>query len=242
MSVEHTHRSGPRVYHAEDGDYTQKIEDKDGRVTHVSQQGEREANTLERRQLKTVITCAHSSTWQTPGAVEKSQINRQLRELLVGTLFHKEKYAAKWSCFPSRLGVNQMGKSARGTWGKAAVIPRHPHQYSWGPGPRCSRGPQATVMGLFCPLISLLWLNKLRVFNLADCIHYNKLFYNLLFEHLTGRDVQYMTQGWLMKRVEVWTVRFYPIRLCACVYVCVRVCVCVCVHIAYLPLHCSVRS
>lgn len=26
MSGEHTHRSGPRVYHAEDGDYTQKRE------------------------------------------------------------------------------------------------------------------------------------------------------------------------------------------------------------------------
>lgn len=52
MRDEHTHRSGPRVYHAEDGDYTQKIEDKDGRVTHLSQQWEREGITLARRQEK----------------------------------------------------------------------------------------------------------------------------------------------------------------------------------------------
>lgn len=33
MSGEPTHRSGPRVYHEQDGDYTQKIEDKDGKIT-----------------------------------------------------------------------------------------------------------------------------------------------------------------------------------------------------------------
>lgn len=44
MRDEHTHRSGPRVYHAEDGDYTQKIEDKDGRVTHLSQQMRKRRN------------------------------------------------------------------------------------------------------------------------------------------------------------------------------------------------------
>ena len=44
MSYEHTHRSGPRVYHAEDGDYTQKIEDKDGRITHHSNEKEKETH------------------------------------------------------------------------------------------------------------------------------------------------------------------------------------------------------
>lgn len=45
MSGEHTDRSGPRVYHVGDGDYTQKIEDKDGRITHLSQQWKKENET-----------------------------------------------------------------------------------------------------------------------------------------------------------------------------------------------------
>lgn len=40
MSGGRTHRSGPRVYHAEDGDYTRKVEDKEGRITQLSQRGE----------------------------------------------------------------------------------------------------------------------------------------------------------------------------------------------------------
>ena len=51
MKGEHTHRSGPRVYHVEDGDYTQRIEDKDGRITHLLKQCEREGNIIGRRQL-----------------------------------------------------------------------------------------------------------------------------------------------------------------------------------------------
>lgn len=38
MSGKHTNRSRPRVYHAEDEVYTQKIEDKGGRITHLSQE------------------------------------------------------------------------------------------------------------------------------------------------------------------------------------------------------------
>lgn len=45
MSGEHTHRSGPRVYHAEDGDFTQKIEDKDGRKLHICHGNEKEKQT-----------------------------------------------------------------------------------------------------------------------------------------------------------------------------------------------------
>lgn len=52
VSSEHTHRSGPRVYHAEERDYTQKIEDGDGRIIHLSQQRAREGNKLARRELK----------------------------------------------------------------------------------------------------------------------------------------------------------------------------------------------
>lgn len=53
MSGEHTHRSGPRVYHAGDGDYTQKIEDKDGRITHLSHQWEREGKQTCKKTVET---------------------------------------------------------------------------------------------------------------------------------------------------------------------------------------------
>lgn len=37
ISSQPTHRSGPRVYRVQDGDYTQKIEDKDGKITFPKQ-------------------------------------------------------------------------------------------------------------------------------------------------------------------------------------------------------------
>ncbi len=65
MNGEHTHRSGPRVYHAKDGDYTQKKEDKDGRITHSFTAVRKRSKHSCKKKTKTIITCARSSVSQT---------------------------------------------------------------------------------------------------------------------------------------------------------------------------------
>ena len=94
-------------------------------------------------------------------------------------------------------------------------------------------------MGLFYPLISLSWRYELGVFKIADCIHHNKLFNNLVFWTSNRMGHTIHDSGMTYEELK------YGLSSCflsICVGVCVCVCVSMCVFPHHSPLHCSVRS